>query len=201
MSNYVLMVSLDKLTSLTSISPNLDPHTLRPNVLYAQTQVQQILGDLQYNELINKISTEQALTSEETQLMEYIGNFLVWTAAHESTLSIYMKMVNNGVTSGTDGDGRKSASIEEIKFLRSMLTNRADIYRRQLQEFIRINLGWYPLISQSNSNQVVRSQRWNNYFSGIQLDSKSYRSTPNSFNNNLTQYSELDHTDFEGCDW
>jgi hypothetical protein len=201
MSNYVLMVSMDKLTSLTSISPNLDAHTLRPNIFYAQTQVQQILGDLQYNELCNKIQDQIPLTSEETQLMDYIGNFLIWTAAHESTLSIYMKMVNNGVTSGTDGDGRKSVGIEEIKFLRSMLTNRADIYRRQLQEFIRINLGWYPLISQSNSNQVVRSQRWNNYFSGIQLDSKSYRSTPNSFNNNLTQYSELDHTDPPGCDW
>ncbi len=201
MSNYVLMVSLDKLTSLTSISPNLDAHTLRPNIYYAQTQVQQILGDLQYNELCNKIEAGTPLTSEETQLMDYIGNFLIWTAAHESTLSIYMKMVNNGVTSGTDGDGRKSATIEEIKFLRSMLTNRADIYRRQLQEFIRINIGWYPLISQSNSNQVVRSQRWNNYFSGIQLDSKSYRATPNSFNNNLTQYSELDHTDPPGCDW
>ena len=201
MSNYVLMVSMDKLTSLTSISPNLDAHTLRPNIFYAQTQVQQILGDLQYNELCNKIQNQIPLTSEETQLMDYIGNFLIWTAAHESTLSIYMKMVNNGVTSGTDGDGRKSVGIEEIKFLRSMLTNRADIYRRQLQEFIRINIGWYPLISQSNSNQVVRSQRWNNYFSGIQLDSKSYRSTPNSFNNNLTQYSELDHTDPPGCDW
>lgn len=201
MSNYVLMVSMDKLTSLTSISPNLDAHTLRPNIFYAQTQVQQILGDLQYNELCNKISGQIPLTSEETQLMDYIGNFLIWTAAHESTLSIYMKMVNNGVTSGTDGDGRKSVGIEEIKFLRSMLTNRADIYRRQLQEFIRINIGWYPLISQSNSNQVVRSQRWNNYFSGIQLDSKSYRSTPNSFNNNITQYSELDHTDPPGCDW
>jgi len=201
MSNYVLMVSMDKLTSLTSISPNLDAHTLRPNIFYAQTQVQQILGDLQYNELCNKIQDQIPLTSEETQLMDYIGNFLIWTAAHESTLSIYMKMVNNGVTSGTDGDGRKSVGIEEIKFLRSMLTNRADIYRRQLQEFIRINIGWYPLISQSNSNQVVRSQRWNNYFSGIQLDSKSYRSTPNSFNNNITQYSELDHTDPPGCDW
>jgi len=195
------MVSMDKLTSLTSISPNLDAHTLRPNIFYAQTQVQQILGDLQYNELCNKISGQIPLTSEETQLMDYIGNFLIWTAAHESTLSIYMKMVNNGVTSGTDGDGRRSVGIEEIKFLRSMLTNRADIYRRQLQEFIRINIGWYPLISQSNSNQVVRSQRWNNYFSGIQLDSKSYRSTPNSFNNNITQYSELDHTDPPGCDW
>jgi hypothetical protein len=195
------MVSMDKLTSLTSISPNLDAHTLRPNIFYAQTQVQQILGDLQYNELCNKIQDQIPLTSEETQLMDYIGNFLIWTAAHESTLSIYMKMVNNGVTSGTDGDGRKSVGIEEIKFLRSMLTNRADIYRRQLQEFIRINLGWFPLISTSNSNQVVRSQRWNNYFSGIQLDNKAYRSTPNSFNNNITQYSELDHTDPPGCDW
>lgn len=201
MSNYVLMVSMDKLTSLTSISPNLDAHTLRPNIFYAQTQVQQILGDLQYNELCNKIETATPLTSEETQLMDYIGNFLIWTAAHESTLSIYMKMVNNGVTSGTDGDGRRSVGIEEIKFLRSMLTNRADIYRRQLQEFIRINIGWYPLISQSNSNQVVRSQRWNNYFSGIQLDNKFYRGVPNSFSSNITQYSELDHTDPPGCDW
>ena len=201
MSNYVLMVSMDKLTSLTSISPNLDAHTLRPNIFYAQTQVQQILGDLQYNELCNKIENAIAMTPEETQLLDYVGNFLVWTAAHESTLSIYMKMVNNGVTSGTDGDGRKSVGIDEIKFLRSMLTNRADIYRRQLQEFIRINIGWFPLINQSNSNQVVRSQRWNNYFSGIQLDSRSYRSTPNSMSNNITQYSELDHTDPPNCDW
>jgi hypothetical protein len=201
MSNYVLMVSMDKLTSLTSISPNLDAHTLRPNIYYAQTQVQQILGDLQYNELCRKITEQEQLTNHETQLMDYIGNFLIWTAAHESTLSIYMKMVNNGVTSGTDGDGRRSAGIDEIKFLRSMLTNRADIYRRQLQEFIRINLGWFPLIGQSNSNQVVRSQRWANYFPGLQLDTRFYRGTHHSWKNNLTQYSELDHTDPPNCDW
>ena len=195
------MVSMDKLTSLTSISPNLDAHTLRPNIFYAQTQVQQILGDLQYNSLCDSITNATPLTPEETQLMDYIGNFLIWTAAHESTLSIYMKMVNNGVTTGTDGDGRKGVSIEELKFLRSMLTNRSETDRKQLQEFIRINIGWFPLINQSNSNQVVRSQRWNNYFSGIQLDSRSYRSTPNSMSNNITQYSELDHTDPPNCDW
>jgi hypothetical protein len=179
----------------------LDAHTLRPNIFYSQTQFQQIVGDLQYNQICNTILTGGTFSEIETQLMSYAQDFLIWTAAHESTLSIYMKMVNNGVTSGTDGDGRKSVGIEEIKFLRSMLTNRADIYRRQLQEFIRINIGWYPLINQSNSNQVVRSQRWNNYFSGIQLDSRSYRSTPNSMSNNITQYSELDHTDPPNCDW
>ena len=167
--NKVLLVSQDLLTSMTSLSPNLDAHTLRPNIYYSQTQFQQIIGDLQYNELCNKIIAKEALTDHETQLMDYGQNFLIWTAAHESTLSIYMKMVNNGVTSGTDGDGRKSSSIEEIKFLRSMLQNRADTYRKQLQEFIRINLGWFPLIAQSNSNQVVRSKRWANYFSGIHI--------------------------------
>ena len=200
MSNYVLMVSQDKLTSLTSISPNLDAHTLRPNIFYAQTQVQQILGDLQYNSLCESITNATPLTPEETQLMDYIGNFLVWTAAHESTLSIYMKMVNNGVTSGTDGDGRKSSSIEEIKFLRSMLQNRADTYRKQLQEFIRINLSWYPLIAQSNSNQVVRSRRFANYFSGIHIDDRAYRGVRNNLND-IVQYSELDHTDPPNCDW
>jgi hypothetical protein len=200
MSNYVLLVSQEKLTSLTSISPNLDAHTLRPNTFYAQTQFQQIVGDLQYDELCNKIIAQQALTSEETQLMEYGQNFLIWTAAHESTLSIYMKMVNNGVTSGTDGDGRKSASIEEIKFLRSMLQNRADTYRKQLQEFIRINLSWYPLIAQSNSNQVVRSRRFANYFSGIHIDDRAYRGVRNNLND-IVQYSELDHTDPPNCDW
>ncbi len=50
--------------------------------------------------------------------MEYVQPFLIWTSALESTVSMFMKMVNNGVTSGTDGDGRKSVSIEELKFLR-----------------------------------------------------------------------------------
>lgn len=200
MSNYVLLVSQDKLTSLTSLSPNLDAHTLRPNIFYAQTQFQQIIGDLQYNELCNKIIAQETLTDHETQLMEYGQNFLIWTAAHESTLSIYMKMVNNGVTSGTDGDGRKSSTIEEIKFLRSMLINRADTYRKQLQEFIRINLGWFPLIAQSNSNQVVRSKRWANYFSGIHIDDKVYRGT-HYYWKDVAQYSELDHTDPPNCDW
>ena len=194
----VLMVSLDKLTSLTSLSPNLDVHTVRPNIFIAQEQVRQILGDGQYFELITKIDEKQALTEAETNLMGYVQNFLIWQAALESTLSIYMKMINNGVTSGTDGDGRKSATIEEVKFLRSMLTNRADTYQRQLQEFIRINLGLYPLIAASNSNQVVRSKRWNNYFSGIHIDSKVYNGT---HWRDYPRYSELDHTDPPNCDW
>jgi hypothetical protein len=200
MSNYVLLVSNDKLTSLTSLSPNLDAHTLRPNIFYSQTQFQQIVGDLQYNQICNTILTGGTFSEIETQLMSYAQDFLIWTAAHESTLSIYMKMVNNGVTSGTDGDGRKSASIEEIKFLRSMLQNRADTYRKQLQEFIRINLGSFPLIAQSNSNQVVRSKRWANYFSGIHIDDKVYRGT-HYYWKDIAQYSELDHTDPPNCDW
>lgn len=200
MSNYVLLVSQDKLTSLTSLSPNLDAHTLRPNIFYSQTQFQQIVGDLQYNQICNTILTGGTFSEIETQLLSYAQDFLIWTAAHESTLSIYMKMVNNGVTSGTDGDGRKSASIEEIKFLRSMLQNRADTYRKQLQEFIRINLGSFPLIAQSNSNQVVRSKRWANYFSGIHIDDKVYRGTHHNWKD-IAQYSELDHTDPPNCDW
>ena len=199
MSNYVLLVSQEKLTSLTSLSPNLDVHTVRPNIFYAQTQFQQIVGDQQYSELTNKIYNQQALTGPEQTLMDYAQNFIIWTAALESTLSIFMKMVNNGITSGTDGDGRKSSSIEEIKFLRSMLTNRADTYRKQLQDYIRINLGLFPLIAASNSNDVVRSKRWANYFSGVHLDDKVYNL--NNFRDNLTQYSELSHTDPPNCDW
>lgn len=199
MSNYVLLVSQEKLTSLTSLSPNLDVHTVRPNIFYAQTQFQTIVGDQQYNELTNKIYNHIPLTSDEQTLMEYAQNFIIWTAALESTLSIFMKMVNNGITSGTDGDGRKSASIEEVKFLRSMLTNRAGTYRKQLQDYIRINLGLFPLIAASNSNDVVRSKRWANYFSGIHLDDKSYNL--NRFGDDLYQYSELSHTDPPNCDW
>lgn len=200
MSKLVLMVSLDKLTQLTALSPNLDVHTVRPNIFIAQEAVRQILGDGQYFELCNKIENNIAMTQVETNLMDYIQPFLIWQAALESTINIFMKLVNNGVTTGTDGDGRRSASIDEVKFLRSMLTNRAEIYRHQLQEFIRINLGDYPLIASSNSNQVVRSDRWQNYFAGIHLDRKAYNS--GWYNqNDIAQYSELRHTDPPGCDW
>lgn len=200
MSKLIMMVSVDKLTQLTALSPNLDVHTVRPNIFIAQEQVRQILGDGQYFELCNKIENNIAMTQWETYLMDYIQPFLIWQAALESTINIFMKLVNNGITTGTDGDGRKSASIDEVKFLRSMLTNRAEIYRHQLQEFIRINLAQYPLIASSNSNQVVRSDRWQNYFAGIHLDRRAYNSSWFS-DNNIAQYSELKHTDPPGCDW
>lgn len=198
MSDIVLLVSLDKLTVITALSPNLDVQTLRPNLIIAQEQVRQILGDLQYNHIVGKIRISDPLTTEELALMAYIEPFLMWEAAHESTINIYMKMVNNGITTGTDGEGRRSVNIEEVKFLRSMLTNRVELYRRQLQEYIRINLARYPLIAQSNSNQVVMSKRWQNYFAGIHLDSKVYRGV---YWKDLPRYSELDHTDPPNCDW
>jgi hypothetical protein len=200
MSKLVLLVSMDKLTQLTALSPNLDALTVRPNVFIAQEAVRQILGDGQYFELCNKIEVGTALTQAEINLMDYVQSFLIWQAALESTINIFMKMVNNGVTTGTDGDGRKGVSIEEVKFLRSMLTNRAEIYRHQLQEFIRINLAQYPLIASSNSNQVVRSDRWQNYFAGIHLDRKAYNSAY-FYPNDMAQYSELRYTDPPGCDW
>jgi hypothetical protein len=198
MATLVMMVSVERVVQMTSISQNLDTHTIRPNIFIAQEQVRQILGDLQFGELIQKIGDNEALTTAETNLMDYIQPFLIWLSALETTVSMYMKMVNNGVTTGTDGDGRKAVGIEELKFLRSMLTNRTDTYRRQLQEFIRINLGQYPLIAQSNSNQVVRSKRRANYFSGIHLDDKSYRSI---YFPDAERYSELGHTDPPGCDY
>lgn len=194
------MVSLDKLTQLTALSPNLDVHTVRPNVFIAQEAVRQILGDGQYFELCSKIENGTAFTTAETNLMDYVQSFLIWQAALESTINIFMKLVNNGITTGTDGDGRKAVSIDEVKFLRSMLTNRAEIYRHQLQEFIRINLGNYPLIAASNSNQVVRSDRWQNYFAGIHLDRKAYNSGWYA-QNDIAQYSELRWTDPPNCDW
>ena len=198
MSKIVLMVSVDRITSLTSISPNIDVHTIRGNIIIAQEQVRQILGDGQYSELINKIDAGTALTQNETVLMDYIQPFLVWLSAYETTVSMYMKMVNNGVTTGTDGDGRKAVTIEELKFLRSMLTNRVETYRKQLQEYIRINLNLYPLIAASNSNQVVRSKRRANYFSGIHFDDYAYKSY---YNPSMERYSELSHTDPPNCDW
>jgi hypothetical protein len=197
MATLVMMVSVERVVQMTSISQNLDTHTIRPNIFIAQEQVRQILGDLQYSELIQKIGDGDALTQNETYLMDYIQPFLIWLSALETTVSMYMKMVNNGVTTGTDGDGRKGVSIEELKFLRSMLTNRSETYRKQLQEYIRINLGLYPLIAQSNSNQVVRSKRRANYFSGIHFDDYSYRSV---YFPGADRYSELAHTDPPGCD-
>ena len=121
MATLVMMVSVERVVQMTSISQNLDTHTIRPNIFIAQEQVRQILGDLQYGELIQKIGDNEALTTAETNLMDYIQPFLIWLSALETTVSMYMKMVNNGVTTGTDGDGRKAVGIEELKFLRSII--------------------------------------------------------------------------------
>lgn len=172
MSNVVL-VSEEKVKAFSSINDNVSVEILLPAIQISQDiGLQTLIGTKMLNHLKNAITGSTLTPAEVTLLDEYIAPYLIHRAYWEVLPDIFMKAKNKGLIVGTTEQG-SSASVGDMRYMRSIQQNRFEFYQTRLMEFIKNNQSDYPEYYNWSSTDGMRPSR-ENYFGGIHIPSQKY---------------------------
>lgn len=170
MSLGVLLVSAEKIKSFTSVNENLDESLILPNIQIAQEiGLQTLLGTAFYQHILDAAQGGTLTAAETTLLEDYIAPYLLWRAVYEALPSMYMRMMNKGVSIG-ESPNAKSVDKGDMSYLRNIHQNRYEFYSQRLQDYIQPRQADYPLYFQYNSNDGGMPKASVNYFSGLQIE-------------------------------
>jgi hypothetical protein len=173
MADKVYFISEQYLKDNTSISMNVEPQLLNIAIQDAQNiHIQPLLGGTLYKKLCDLIvdGTIGATANEKykTLLDDYVAPATSQWALAECLPYIRWKLMNKSVSS-QQSDNTTPADLEEIKFLKAELRNKAEFYGERIVDHLKANYTLYPeYIDLTNSENMPPNG--NAYFGGIQLD-------------------------------
>lgn len=136
-----LFVSETYLKTITPAAGNIDVADLLPHVTESQNRVvQEILGSKFYDELIDEAHT---LTDNETALLIVIRPYLAWQIIYDALPFLHYKIKPKGLIK-IQGESNSSSDLDELKYIRSELKNKAEQYGQRLQDYLYKNKNLFP---------------------------------------------------------
>lgn len=152
----IYFVTENYLKVKTPITSNCDVNDVAPWVQpAAETRVRPILGNLFFNDLLEKYNTEQ-LNEEEIELVELIKPVVAWRAAALAVYGLSRQLKNKGLQI-QDGENSDGVTLNEVTFGMDHYNQIASGYQRDLIDFLVENKNNYPvLMSDANKNSSVK---------------------------------------------
>jgi len=154
MIKNVLLISEKTLKERSSLSDNLWPKYLFPSILEAQEiGLQSIIGECLYNKILEIVDSGTTDAIENVKYKElldnYIQDYLVYQVLKEIVPTLNVKMANIG-TVQTNDERIVNLTQEEASLLKHTFQNKANWYRRRLQNFLKTNYSSYPELEECN---------------------------------------------------
>jgi len=167
-----LWINQEYIKRFTPINANVDAAEVAPHIETAQLiHVREILGKNLYVDLTNKIKAA-TLSEKEAELVDIIKQALAYRAAEISIPFLSIKIRNKGAVKMAD-QFAQPASIEEMKYLRSELSQRASYFEDRAKDYLCQFSSDFPLYTQYNDNEILPN--FNNPFNDeIYLDREEY---------------------------
>lgn len=150
MKDNILLVSPDYIRSTTNISNNLQDKYLHSAIREAtDIDLEEVIGGCmlkKLKELVVSKDIDKPINAAYKDLLDYSRYFLTYSAISRIVVISSAKIDNAGLSQATD-DHIEALDIKEIFQLEKYYTNKADAYKKRLQNFIRNNIKAYPEIS------------------------------------------------------
>jgi hypothetical protein len=157
------------LKTFTPINQNVDITEVANHIESAELiYVRELLGKLLYDDLTTKINGS-TLSSIETELVDLVKQMLAYRAAEIAIPFLGIKIRNKGVVKLND-EFAQPASIDEMKYLRHELKNRAEYFTERASQFLCDYSGDFPLWNAGNNG----STKQNPYPTNTGFDSDIY---------------------------
>ena len=138
------------LKSITPINNNIDITEVSNHIETAQlVYTRELLGKLLYDD-INTTFVSGTFSSKEADLFDLCKSSIAYRAAEIAIPFIAIKVRNKGVVKLND-EYAQAASIDEIKYLRHELKNRAEYFEVQVQNFLFEYNNDFPLWTRSKN--------------------------------------------------
>jgi len=176
MAQGVLLVSAEKIKSFTDINENLDEVLLLPMIEVSQEiGLQTLLGTKFYNHLLNAVKTNTLTNPEQTLIEDYIAPYLIWRSLWEALPSIYMRLMNKGISVGESPNSR-TADKGDLQYMRNIHQQRYEFYAQRMMDYLQWRQGEFPEYFNYTAKDGMYPSR-ENYFSGIHI-SPGFRKLP-----------------------
>lgn len=178
MATYI-WITQQYIKTFTPLNANIDTSEIAPHIETAQLiHTREILGKNLYDDLTAKIQAG-TLSTPENDLVEIIMQALAYRSAEIAIPFLSIKIRNKGSVRMRD-DYAEPASVEEMKYLRSELSKRAEYFEDRAKDFLCQYSTDFPLYTQYNDNQILPN--YNNPFNDeIYLDKDQWEMKRNRY--------------------
>ena len=150
---FTLFVSEEYLKKYTPLGGLVEWTEIEPSVHIAQDSfILDILGTNFYDH-IQLAYSGQTLIVDEIQLMNRIKPALAYRVADQSITFIHYQIKNKGVQSQS-GDYSQPVGLEEFKYLRNELRNRAEFYSKRLSNYLCENRDLFVQYTVDNTTDM-----------------------------------------------
>jgi len=144
----------------TMVNANLDDLYLQNAINEAEgVYLREILGDLLYNAIINKIDSQTLTGKYATLVDQYIKIYLQYKAQSLLVPQVAFKIRNAGVISQYD-QGFSTTSVKDTMYVQEQIDSKAEFYANRLTVYLQKNADSFPEYgySEDNITQPTESQ-------------------------------------------
>lgn len=175
--NFNPWITQSYLKTITPINMNVDISEVSNHIESCQLiYTRELLGKLLYDDLDAKFIAN-ILSAIETELFELLKQSIAYRSAEIYIPFASIKIRNKGVVRLSDEYGQQ-ASLDDVKYLRHELKNRAEYFEKQVQNFLCEYNNDFPLWTASKSSngqaQLIYPTSNTPYDSDIYIDSDEY---------------------------
>lgn len=162
------------LKSVTPLSNNIDINEVSNHIETAQLiNVREILGKLLYDDMNTKI-LNNTLSTKELELYDILKYAIAYRSAEIGIPFLAIKLRSKGAVRLQD-ETSQPASLEELKYLRHELKNKAEYFEQRSKDFLLQFSKDFPLwLNYSSTQQEIYPNTDTSYDSDIYLDSEDY---------------------------
>ena len=134
------------------LNTNVDVEYIEPSLQEAQSVFcREILGDLLYNSITNKIKNNTLTGKYQTLLNDYIKPYMGYKMLSLIALPINFKMRNMGVVSQY-GDGVATTTVKDTMYIQEQYDSKAEFYGNRLTVYLQKNASSIPEYAYSCDN-------------------------------------------------
>lgn len=177
----MIWINQQYLKTITPISTNVDVTEVYSHIETAQLiNTREVLGKNLYDDLSAKISAG-TLSAIETELVDIMKQALAYRACEIAIPFLGIKIRSKGLVRLND-EFATSASLDDMKYLRSELTKRAEYFETRAKDFLCQFSVDFPLYLQGTTpaNQIYPNFN-QPYDSDIYTDSASWELKRNRY--------------------
>jgi hypothetical protein len=151
----VIFISTQNLKNDTIIENNAEDYILKPCIYDAHLiELQEVLGELFYKDLINK-TVNDTLSQEEIDLIKtHIYDFLIKVSLYRSIPFLWAKFENTSIVTKRN-ETSESIEYKDLQMLRNETLNDVGFLRKRLIDYLNQNITNFPLFKCSSNCNVL----------------------------------------------
>jgi hypothetical protein len=145
----------------TMVNANLDDLYLQNAINEAEgVYLREILGDLLYNTIINKINNQTLTGKYATLVDQYIKIYLQYKTQSLLVPQVAFKIRNAGVISQFD-QGFNTTSVKDTMYVQEQYDSKAEFYANRLTVYLQKNASDFPEYGYSDDNVTQPTETQN----------------------------------------